>query len=176
MKELKSNSITLTRLDEDNLELLRNWRNTPQISKNMEFSGYISSEDQKVWFNNLCAETNYYFIINYQNRKIGLIHLNKFEHDKSSAHAGLFIAENEFTGTGISLGASLLLLTYAFEELNLDIVYAKIKRNNLSALNYNSGLGFVFEKNLNESFSLYKTSKFDFLEKKSLLIKLAQAI
>jgi RimJ/RimL family protein N-acetyltransferase len=176
LEELKSNSITLTKLNEGNLELLRNWRNTTQISNNMEFSGYITSEDQKVWFNNLCNETNYYFIIHYQNRKIGLIHLNKFDHDEYSAHAGLFISENEFTGTGISLGASLLLLTYAFDQLNLAIVYAKIKRNNLSALKYNSGLGFVFEKDLNESFSLYKTTKHDFLKKKSLLIKLAQAI
>jgi RimJ/RimL family protein N-acetyltransferase len=176
LEELKSNSITLTKLNEGNLELLRNWRNTPEISKNMEFSGYITSEDQKIWFNNLCNETNYYFIIHYQNRKIGLIHLNKFDPDIASAHAGLFIAENEFTGTGISLGASLLLLTYAFDELKLDIVYAKIKRNNLSALEYNSGLGFVFEKTLNESFSLYKTTKHDFLEKKSILIKLAKVI
>jgi RimJ/RimL family protein N-acetyltransferase len=176
LEELKSNSITLTKLNEGNLELLRNWRNTPQISKNMEFSGYITSENQHLWFSNLCTKTNYYFIIHYQNRKIGLIHLNKFDHDRSSAHAGLFIAENVFTGTGISLGASLLLLTYAFDELNLDIVYAKIKRNNLSALRYNSGLGFVFEKNLNESFSLYRITKSDFHEKKSLLIKLSQVI
>jgi RimJ/RimL family protein N-acetyltransferase len=176
LEELKSNSITLTKLDESSLELLRNWRNTPQISNNMEFSGYITSEDQKVWFKNLCNETNYYFIINYHNRKIGLIHLNKFDHENSSAHAGLFITENEFTGTGISLGASLLLLKYAFDEIKLNIVYAKIKRNNLSALKYNSGLGFVFEKNLNESFSLYKITKSDFHEKKSLLTKLSQVI
>ena len=176
MGELKSKVITLTKLDEGNLELLRNWRNTPQISNNMEFTGYITSEDQKVWFKNLCSETNYYFIIHYQNRKIGLIHLNKFDHDKSSAHAGLFIAENEFTGTGISLGASLLIMTYAFDELKLDTVYAKIKRDNLSAVKYNSELGFIFEKHLNESFSLYKTTKHDFLEKKSILIKLAQVI
>jgi RimJ/RimL family protein N-acetyltransferase len=142
----------------------------------MEYRGHITSEDQNLWFRNLCAKTNYYFIINYQNRKIGLIHLNKFDHENSSAHAGLFIAENEYTGTGISLGASLLILTYAFDELKLDIVYAKIKRDNLSALKYNSGLGFVFERNLNESFSLYKTTKSDFLEKKSMLIKLAQVI
>jgi UDP-4-amino-4,6-dideoxy-N-acetyl-beta-L-altrosamine N-acetyltransferase len=176
LEELKSNSITLTKLNEGNLELLRNWRNTPEISSNMEYRGHITSEDQHLWFSNLCTKTNYYFIINYQNRKIGLIHLNKFDHDKSSAHAGLFIAENEFTGTGISLGASLLLLTYAFDELNLDIVYAKIKRDNLSALKYNSGLGFVFEKNLNESFSLYSITKSDYIEKKSLLIKLSQVI
>ena len=176
MQILKNHGITLTKLDEGSLEILRNWRNAPEISSNMEYRGHITSEDQNLWFRNLCAKTNYYFIINYQNRKIGLIHLNKFDHENSSAHAGLFIAESEFTGTGISLGASLLILTYAFDELKLDIVYAKIKRDNLSALKYNSGLGFVFERYLNESFSLYKTTKSDFLEKKSMLIKLAQVI
>jgi RimJ/RimL family protein N-acetyltransferase len=176
LQTLKNQCITLTRLDEDSLELLRTWRNTPQISDNMEFRGYISQENQEQWFKNLCTETNYYFIINYQGRKIGLIHLNKFEDENASAHAGLFIAEKEFTGTGISLGASLLILTYAFDELKLETIYAKIKRDNLSALKYNSGLGFVFEKNLNDNFSLYKTNKQDFSDRKSILEKLAQVI
>lgn len=176
MQILKNHGITLTKLDEGSLEILRNWRNAPEISSNMEYRGHITNEDQSLWFRNLCTKTNYYFIINYQNRKIGLIHLNKFDHENSSAHAGLFIAENEYTGTGISLGASLLILTYAFDELKLDIVYAKIKRDNQSALEYNIGLGFVFEKNLTESFSLYRISKDNFLKKKSLLIKLAQVI
>jgi RimJ/RimL family protein N-acetyltransferase len=173
---LKNYGITLTKLEEDSLELLRTWRNTPQISGNMEFRGYISQENQKLWFKNLCTETNYYFIINYQDRKIGLIHLNKFNDENVSAHAGLFIAEKEFTGTGISLGASLLILTYAFDELKLETIYAKIKRDNLSAIKYNNGLGFIFEKYLNEDFSLYKTNKQDFYNRKSLLEKLAQVI
>lgn len=176
MQKLNSQSITLTTLCEDDLELLRNWRNTPQISGNMEFRGYITSEEQIKWFKGLYNSTNYYFIINYQECKIGLIHLNKFDDREKSAHAGLFIAEKEFTGTGISLGASLLILSYAFEELNLQIVYAKIKRDNLSALEYNMGLGFVLEEHLNDAFSLYKITKQAFNNNKPLLVKLAQVI
>lgn len=176
MQKLNNQSITLTTLCEADLELLRSWRNTTQISDNMEFRGYISSEEQIKWFNSICNSTNYYFIINYQGCKIGLIHLNKFDDSEKSAHSGLFIAEKAFTGTGISLGASLLILSYAFEELNLQIIYAKIKRDNLSALQYNKGLGFVLEAHLNDAFSLYKTTKEAFNNNKPLLVKLAQVI
>jgi UDP-4-amino-4,6-dideoxy-N-acetyl-beta-L-altrosamine N-acetyltransferase len=173
---LESQGITLTKLSEDSLELLRNWRNTPEISDNMEFREYISKEEQALWFKNLCLNTNYYFIISYHKKKIGLIHLNNFDTITESAHAGLFIAEKEYVGTGVSLGASLLLLTFAFENLELKIIYAKVKRDNLSALKYNTGLGFIFDKHLNNEFSLYHTTKADFDSRKLLLAKLAQVI
>ncbi len=176
MQALKSQNIILTPIQEEDIELLRNWRNAPQISNNMEFRGYISPEDQKQWFKSLNTEINYYFIVNYRQRKIGLIHLNKFDSANASAHAGLFIAEKEFTGTGISLGASLLILTFGFSVLNLKNIYAKIKHNNNLALQYNTGLGFVFEEYLNNDFSLYKLSKETFEQKKAGLEKLAQVI
>jgi RimJ/RimL family protein N-acetyltransferase len=172
----ESHGITLTKLNEDDLELLRNWRNTPEISDNMEFRNYISKEEQESWFRSLSLNTNLYYIISYHQRKIGLIHLNNFDHERASAHAGLFIAEKEYVGTGVSLGASLHLLTYAFEELKLKVVYAKVKRDNLSALKYNSGLGFVFDRHLNNEFSQYLTTKVDFDSRKSLLLKLAKVI
>lgn len=176
MQVLESHGITLTKLNEDSLELLRNWRNTPEISDNMEFRNYISREEQELWFRNLCLKTNYYYIISYCEKKIGLIHLNNFDDTGTSAHAGLFIADKEYVGTGVSLGASLLLLNFAFEELKLQVIYAKVKRDNLPAIKYNSGLGFVFDKHLNNEFSLYQTTKTEFDSRKSLLSKLAQVI
>ncbi len=176
MQISESHGIILTKLNEDSLELLRNWRNTPEISGNMEFREYISKEEQELWYRNLCSSTNYYYIISYQLKKIGLIHLNNFDHEKASAHAGLFIAEKEYVGTGVSLGASLLLLTFAFEKLKIKVIYAKVKRDNVSALKYNSGLGFVFDRQLSDEFNLYKTTKEEFDKRKSILSKLAKVI
>lgn len=173
-KLLTSGNTTLIPLDELGIEQVRIWRNKPEISKNMEFSGYISETDQLNWFNSLAKETNYYFIIHYKQKQIGLIHLNKFNEKEQSAHAGLFIGEDTYTGTGASISASLLLLSFAFEELNLEFVYAKVKRNNKPAIDYNIGLGFEFEQEINASFCLYKTHRNAFDKQKTRLQKLAQ--
>lgn len=176
MQTLNGNGITLTPLNEFDLELVRNWRNSPQIANNMEFRGYIGVDDQINWFKNLDCKSNYYFVVSYQSKKIGLIHLNKIDTLHKSAHAGLFIAENEFTGTGISLGASLLILSFGFNNLKLQTIYAKIKQNNTLALQYNTGLGFVFDSQLNNEFCLYKLTKANFEAQKPTLEKLAKVI
>ncbi|MBP9187821.1 MAG: GNAT family N-acetyltransferase [Bacteroidia bacterium] len=178
MRKLNEYGITLSELAEADIELLRGWRNAPEIAENMEFNEHITSVQQKIWFNNLSKKPNYYFIITHQNNKIGLIHLNEFDNQNQSAHAGLFIAEKKYTGTGVSLGASLMLLTFAYNQLKLKTVYAKVKQTNKAAINYNLGLGFVFSKRLNSQFDLYHltpelfNNKFDAL--KILAEKLAE--
>ncbi len=176
MRKLNEYGITLSELAEADIELLRGWRNAPEIAENMEFTGHIGSAQQMVWFNDLSKKPNYYFIITHQNNKIGLIHLNEFDNQNLSAHAGLFIAEKKYTGTGVSLGASLMLLTFAFNILKLKTVYAKVKQSNKAAINYNMGLGFVLDKHLNSQFDLYNLTPELFNNKFDSLKKLAQKL
>ena len=174
MRKLNEYGITLTELAEDDIELLRGWRNTPEIANNMEFNGHISSNEQINWFANLNKKPNYYFIISHQNIKIGLIHLNEIDKENQSAHAGLFIAEKKYTGTGVALGASLMLLAFAFNELKLNTVFAKVKQSNTGAINYNKGLGFAFNQHLNSTFDLYSLTPKLFEVKFNSLKKLAE--
>ena len=174
MRKLNEYGITLAELSEEDIELLRNWRNSPEIANNMEYNGYISDKAQLKWYLELSKKPNYYFIIIHQNIKIGLIHLNEFDLENQSAHAGLFIAEKKYTGTGVSLGASLILLTFAFNELKLNTVYAKVKQSNVTAVNYNIGLGFVFNQHLNSNFDLYSLTPELFHTKLNTLKKLAE--
>lgn len=174
MQTLKGYGITLSRLTQTDIELVRSWRNAPEIAANMEYAKYITADEQLIWFNQLNPGYNFYFIIKQQNQKIGLIHLNQLNQEELTAHAGLFIAKKNYTGTGVALGASLLLLTFAFNVLNLRKVYAKVKLTNAEAITYNIGLGFVFYKHLNNHFDLFGLTPERFNSKKDLLSKLAE--
>ncbi len=56
-------------LREKDIELIRQWRNSPQINQFMEFRGNISPEKQREWFKSVNNFDNFYFIIEYQGKK-----------------------------------------------------------------------------------------------------------
>jgi len=167
---LQHNHIELRLLDESTLELLRIWRNAAGINQFMEHQAEISKEQQLLWFQNLPKESNFYFIIYSENKPIGMIHLSKIKDDE--AESGMFIAENEFQGTGIAFNASLLLLDFAFDKIQLKNVSAKVKNDNKVAQEYNQLLGFKMENKANENFSNWKLKKEDYLIQREIIRKL----
>lgn len=158
---LKTNHIELKLIDESTIELLRNWRNASAVNQFMEYQAQISKEQQLVWFNNLSKEKNFYFIIYSDKIPIGMIHLNNIS--EKQAESGMFIAENKFKGTGVAFNASILLLDFAFEKLDLEIIYAKVKNDNKVAQQYNQLLGFKLMDKTSDYFSNWELQKNDYL-------------
>jgi len=66
--------ITLSRIKEEDIELVRYWRNKPDIKNTMIYRKYISKQQQKKWFASINNNNNYYYLIIYNNEKIGLIY------------------------------------------------------------------------------------------------------
>ncbi|MEO0038058.1 MAG: hypothetical protein RIQ59_1269 [Bacteroidota bacterium] len=167
---LNNYNITLETLSEDKLEILRLWRNNEYVSKYMEFKEEISKEQQINWFTNINQEKEHYFIISKDNVLIGLIHINKINTEERNGEVGLFIGNKNFTGTGITIGASLNLLDFAFEKLQLKEVFAKINNANNNAIKYNSFLGFSSSHSLNKEFTLWKLTKESYQYSKPKLV------
>ncbi len=133
--------IQLQRISQDDIEMLRIWRNDSKIVSHMFFTEYITPEMQMQWFHSLKV-CDFYFLIMYKNQAIGLINLSQENLEEKSAYAGLFIYEEKYLGSPIPILASVLLLKFAFEERNLQVVKAKVQNQNLHAISYNQELGF----------------------------------
>ncbi len=170
--ELKDYGITLEPLNIESIETVRIWRNQTQVNQFMDYQKIISKEDQLDWFKNIQNSNSAYYIIKKGNDQIGMIHLNQINNATKSAEAGIFIGNNDFNGTGITLGASILLLDYAFTTLNLEIIYAKVKNNNSNAIKYNQLLGFTEDKAFNSEFTIWKLKSPAFFDIKPKLIQL----
>jgi RimJ/RimL family protein N-acetyltransferase len=106
----------------------------------MEYQAYISQEMQDRWFSRIHTIEHYYFVILERRKPVGLIHLSGV--DDQTGQAGLFIGETKYQGSTVPIRASLSLLDFAFNTLYLKNVTAKVKRDNLAAIQYNSALGF----------------------------------
>lgn len=166
------NNIVLEPLSENKIELVRNWRNSPEILANMQYQAIITKAEQIKWFEELQKENSHYFMVKANEKDAGLIHINKINEQEKTAEVGLFIGEKDFVGTGIALYASSLLLLFAFEKLQLKKLKAKVNSSNKIAIDYNGFLGFEFFEKLDEQFNYYELTNETYELKKPVFQKL----
>ena len=133
--------LTLRRISKEDIEKVREWRNSPEISQFMECREYIGLEDQAKWFNSINNKENYYFIVNYESHDIGLVNLKNINFHKNEAESGSFLLE-KYWGTNIPALAAFALFDFAFEKLKLSRSTAHILRTNERAISYTRKLGF----------------------------------
>ncbi|MBL7784358.1 MAG: GNAT family N-acetyltransferase [Chitinophagales bacterium] len=141
---IKKYGITLQRLNEEDIELVRTWRNHPEIRKRMAYRKHITSEMQQKWFHDNNNKFNYYFLIIYEGRKIGVINTKKVNIQDRYGEGGIFIWEQELWNTYIPSLASLMLIEFTFNQLNFsNKSFIQILRTNHAAIKYNKSMGYV---------------------------------
>ena len=86
---LKGYGIILKRLTEDKIELVRHWRNHPKIQQYMEYKEYITEAMQRDWFNHINNDSNYYFVIQYKEKEIGLINIKDIDFTRWDSGTGV---------------------------------------------------------------------------------------
>lgn len=135
--------ITLRSLSHSKIELVRHWRNHPSINQYMEYRGHITPEMQEAWFQKISAsDTDFYFIIEYQGRDIGLINIKDISYEKKCGEPGIFVWDSDALNTGVSFLAVFALDDFCMETLGLETVYCHILRSNKRAIRFNKYLGY----------------------------------
>lgn len=135
------------RVSEDDIEVLRYWRNQEFIRNTMQFKEYITPQMQKEWFRKINNKYNYYFIIEHDNKKIGLINCKDTIPDTKIAEGGIFIWDKSYWGTMIPAFASLTMLQAVFEYFKSgEESIITVACNNTIALDFNIMLGYEINK------------------------------
>lgn len=150
--------VRLKKISVEDIELVRLWRNLDRIRNTMVYKDIITPEQQLRWFNNLSQDSDFYFLIIFNDDPIGLVNLKNV--NKSSAEAGVFIGEESFDGMGYAFVAVFLINYFAFNILHLEKLVATILDENKSAIRFNKSLGYILEKSENGigNYSLLKES------------------
>lgn len=136
-------NIVLTRLKENDIELVRNKRNSKEVISQMHFRKPITAKMQKEWFASINNIYNNYFIIHYQGQKIGLVNGKNSDYEKRQSEGGMFIWEQEYWGTSIPAMCSVMMSDFSFLINNFKRNYIKILKSNENAINYNKQLGYI---------------------------------
>lgn len=161
MLVLKQFDVRLIRLQYDDLELVRTWRNSAHVQNTMIYKEYITEQMQLAWFETINNSSNYYFIIEFDSKKVGLINAKNFETKQGFGEGGIFIGIPEYEHSFAAVYASLCLLNFVFYLLD-DINKSRIRivKTNHRAIQYNKLLGYEWiedsEDGLNEIYELTK--------------------
>lgn len=159
-------NIRLRRINRDDIELIRQKRNLPEIRKFMAFKKYITPEMQLKWFESVNNPQNYYFMIETEGNAIGVINCKNVSEEMGYGEGGIFIWEKNLAIDFTPVFASLCLLNAIFVELAVfNKSFIQIMNHNKKAQYYNRSLGYVpvpGQKTKNPYFVLTKE---DYLKK-----------
>ena len=154
--KVEFHDISLHLITKDLLEELRRIRNRASELGFMINSRLLTQEDQVLWFNSIDSNLNYFFIIESKEKKIGVCHISSLSEAFNNAECGLYLIDESYISTQVSVLSSLIVLFLAFEILNLTELKAKVLVLNNKAIQYNESLGFEFAERLNEQVILMK--------------------
>ena len=162
--------IKLKRLEQQDIEMVRCWRNSNFVQQYMEYRNHITIKMQKKWFANL-GTNNYYFIVYFKDYPIGLTYIKNVR--KDIGYFGIFIADEESLQNlpMISYKMMISMLDLSFETLNLNYVEATILESNPRAARFNISVGFQMIKNKSSSKKQYYLLTKDVYKIKSNKIK-----
>ena len=134
--------ITLRRLTLEDIELVRQKRNSEEIRQVMQFREEITPEMQLKWFESINNFENYYYIVGYQGTKVALINDRNMDWEARTSESGLFFWDKEYINTFIPILASLVLLDVGFHYLDWKISYIHVMRDNFAAIGYARQIGY----------------------------------
>ncbi|MBK7214383.1 MAG: GNAT family N-acetyltransferase [Bacteroidales bacterium] len=155
--------LVLRRLQLEDIELVRQMRNSEAIRQVMQFREEISPEMQLKWFESVNNFENYYYIVEYEGRKVALINDKNMNWQERTSESGLFFWDKDLISTFIPILASLVLLDMGFYYLDWRISYVHVMRDNPAAIVYTKQIGYqLADGQENEENQLYFLTKENF--------------
>lgn len=158
---LEQFDVRLIRLREEDLELIRSWRNAAHVVNQMIYREYITPEMQQSWFQTINNKYNYYFVIEFEGKKVGLINAKNYNPEIGFGEGGIFIGEPDFEHSFAAVYASLTLLNFVFHMMtSIEVSRIRILKDNVRAIQYNKMLGYELLQNQeNTDNQLYALTK-----------------
>lgn len=150
---IQAYGIQLKRLTADYIELVRGHRNSEAIRNTMEYREIISPEMQQQWFREIDNERNNYMLIFVDEKPIGLISGTQIDWQNGiTGNGGIFIWDSNFLETVYPARAAVLMTDLGF-YLGIQKSFAKILRDNLKSISFNTSLGYVLLPNQEEVYN-----------------------
>lgn len=121
------------------------WRNKPRVRDNFIYRKPFTREGHLNWIHTQ-IEPGYVvqFMIceTASDRAVGSVYFRDIDREKGCAEYGIFIGEEDALGKGYATEAAKIALSYAFEELALDLIFLRVFADNTGARKSYEKAGF----------------------------------
>jgi hypothetical protein len=109
----------------------------------MAFKKYITKKMQEKWFLSINNINNYYFIIHYEGKDIGVINCKNVNEKEAYGEGGIFISDSNYIGSMAPVFATLCLINAIFYVLKFsNKSFVQILQNNHVSISYNKSIGY----------------------------------
>jgi len=137
------NDIDLIPLKKEDIEMVRNWRNSEEVASYMYSEEKITAEQQEKWFQKISNDNSCkYFIISYNDKPLGLASVMGIDRVLSSCYWAFYLGDTSVRGAGIGAKVEYNMLTYVFENLNLNKLRCEVFCFNDMVIKMHEKFGF----------------------------------
>ena len=151
--------VKFIKLTVKHLEMVRNWRNSPEVSKYMCTDQYISEEDQVYWFNQIEEDSSKaYWVIIMDGKPVGVVNIYNIDNLNKRCYWAYYLADLSVRGKGLGRLIELNILSYVFEKLEFNKLYCEVLDFNDIVVKIHQKYGSKIEGNLRGH--IYKEGKF----------------
>lgn len=134
--------ITLNRIRKEDLEFVREKRNSVNALSSIDMQDEITPDMQLEWYDSINNAENFYYIIEYKGHRVGMLNTKKVEWHARTSETDLILWDESNYETEVPVLALLSLIEIEFYYLNWNTSYTRVFRNNLKAIEIATNLGF----------------------------------
>jgi UDP-4-amino-4,6-dideoxy-N-acetyl-beta-L-altrosamine N-acetyltransferase len=128
---------------EDLIEIVRNWRNSNQVSRYMITNHHITIKEHQRWIERLrTTNTAKAWLIRYEGKPVGLVSLSDIDYINKTTEWGFYIADESVRGKGIGSATLYMLMDYIFVTMGLHSMSTFVLENNPVAIRMYEKFGF----------------------------------
>lgn len=138
--------IKLVDVKEEDLEQIRIWRNSKEVSQYMYTSDEISSDQQKKWFDKIKSDASQkYWLIEYNGTKLGLVSIYNIKENFKHCSWAFYLGNTEVRGAGIGSKVEYTILNYVFETMQFNKLMCEVFTFNEKVIQMHKKFGFKQE-------------------------------
>lgn len=142
-KKLEGERIYLSPPDPEDAEIYTGWMNDFRVSEGLGNASHVISEaGEQIWLEEDASEYQFSIIRMENDQLIGHCSIENVDFLRRRAGMGIYIGDEENRGKGYGQEAIRLLLTYAFEYLNLNNIMLGLWSFNTEAYECYKKAGF----------------------------------
>lgn len=138
--------ISIRKFNEKDIPNKIKWINDSENNKFLHYDLPLEHEKTLEWFiRNKDRQDRFDAVIEYEGIPVGIIGLLNIDFKNKKAEYYITLGEKQYKGKGIAYKASIDIIKYAFDELNLNKIYLYTETENKVAQKLFDKLGFIRE-------------------------------
>lgn len=159
MTVFKAYGITLEKIQREHLELIRVWRNHPDVRKYMFHQAFIERQQHSQWFEQHYQKNQLHLVGYFRSQPIACCNLKAPKETSLALHkqplSGFYMAPDAFRQSMLAFLPALAFHSFAFERLECTSLEAEVLIDNQAAIRFNQALGYTLEETTQDARSVH---------------------